>query len=48
MLKIVILWIVAIVIFISGYWIGKRITEMKYETQEYDENNDDKKGGVKK
>ncbi len=48
MLKILILWIVAIVVFLAGYWIGKRITEMKYETQEYNENDDDKKGGKEK
>lgn len=39
MLKVLFLWVFAIVIFFVGFWLGKRITELTLETK------DDKKGG---
>lgn len=47
MAKVLILWILGILIFFAGYWLGKRVTELIYKTDEVDYIEEDKKNDTK-
>ena len=49
MLRVLILWILGIIIFFAGYWLGMRITEFSYKTDEveYVEEKKEKKDDTK-